>query len=352
MRKAAQDLAELVNDLLDLAKVEAGKTVVRPVEFEVENLFGALRGMLRPLLVDGDGAARVRRRRRACPRCSRTRARSRRSCATSSPTRSKFTERGEIRVGAAAGRRRQDGGLLGGRHRHRHRRRRPRARSSRSSGRSRTRCRGSSRGRGWASPSPASWPSCWAARSRWRASSAAAPPSASPCRIFYGGPRPRRTAGPGHPPPRWIRPGSPSSWWRTARRTCTSTTGSCGARRSRSCPPAPSARRRQRRAALPVRAIILDVQLAGGDTWSYLARLKGAGRGQPAGAGGHQRGRPDQGGLPRRRRLRRAARGPGLAAAPPRRADRRGHGAGGRSSTTRRRPATRCACCWASSASR
>jgi signal transduction histidine kinase/CheY-like chemotaxis protein len=51
VRKAAQDLAELVNDLLDLAKVEAGKTVVRPVEFEIENLFGALRGMLRPLLV-------------------------------------------------------------------------------------------------------------------------------------------------------------------------------------------------------------------------------------------------------------------------------------------------------------
>jgi signal transduction histidine kinase/CheY-like chemotaxis protein len=51
VRKAAQDLAELVNDLLDLAKVEAGKTVVRPIEFEIENLFGALRGMLRPLLL-------------------------------------------------------------------------------------------------------------------------------------------------------------------------------------------------------------------------------------------------------------------------------------------------------------
>jgi signal transduction histidine kinase/CheY-like chemotaxis protein len=50
IRKAAQDLFELVNDLLDLAKVEAGKIVVRPTEFEVGNLFGALRGMLRPLL--------------------------------------------------------------------------------------------------------------------------------------------------------------------------------------------------------------------------------------------------------------------------------------------------------------
>jgi signal transduction histidine kinase/CheY-like chemotaxis protein len=52
LRKAAEHLSELVNDLLDLAKVEAGKTEVRPTEFEVQNLFGALRGMLRPLLVN------------------------------------------------------------------------------------------------------------------------------------------------------------------------------------------------------------------------------------------------------------------------------------------------------------
>lgn len=51
IKKAAQGLSELVNDLLDLAKVEAGKTTVRPVHFEIRDLFGALRGMLRPLLV-------------------------------------------------------------------------------------------------------------------------------------------------------------------------------------------------------------------------------------------------------------------------------------------------------------
>ncbi|HVR97091.1 MAG TPA: ATP-binding protein [Thermoanaerobaculia bacterium] len=51
IKKAAQDLSELVNDLLDLAKVEAGKTEIRPIHFEVRDLFGALRGMLRPLLV-------------------------------------------------------------------------------------------------------------------------------------------------------------------------------------------------------------------------------------------------------------------------------------------------------------
>ena len=52
LRKAAENLSELVNDLLDLAKVEAGKIEVRASEFEVNNLFGALRGMLRPLLVN------------------------------------------------------------------------------------------------------------------------------------------------------------------------------------------------------------------------------------------------------------------------------------------------------------
>ena len=58
IRKSAESLTELVNDLLDLAKVEAGKTVVTPVDFSAEDLFGALRGMLRPLLV-GDAVALI-----------------------------------------------------------------------------------------------------------------------------------------------------------------------------------------------------------------------------------------------------------------------------------------------------
>ncbi|HVG03118.1 MAG TPA: ATP-binding protein, partial [Nitrospira sp.] len=51
VRKAAENLLELVNDLLDLAKIEAGKIDVRPVEFEVKTMFSALRGMLKPLLM-------------------------------------------------------------------------------------------------------------------------------------------------------------------------------------------------------------------------------------------------------------------------------------------------------------
>lgn len=59
IRKAAEGLSELVNDLLDLAKVEAGKIVVQPDEFEVSELFGTLRGMLRPLLAHNSSIALV-----------------------------------------------------------------------------------------------------------------------------------------------------------------------------------------------------------------------------------------------------------------------------------------------------
>ena len=50
IKSSAQDLMDLVNDLLDLAKVEAGKVTIRPATFDANTLFSALRGMLRPLL--------------------------------------------------------------------------------------------------------------------------------------------------------------------------------------------------------------------------------------------------------------------------------------------------------------
>jgi signal transduction histidine kinase len=51
IQQAAQDLSDLVNDLLDLAKVEAGKIAFRPEEFEVTDLFATLRGLFRPLVI-------------------------------------------------------------------------------------------------------------------------------------------------------------------------------------------------------------------------------------------------------------------------------------------------------------
>ena len=47
--RSAGGLTELVNDLLDLAKVEAGKVEVRPTAFTVADLFSGLRGALKPL---------------------------------------------------------------------------------------------------------------------------------------------------------------------------------------------------------------------------------------------------------------------------------------------------------------
>ena len=52
IESSARDLQEMVNDLLDLAKVEAGKIRIRSKRFEIHELFSALKGMLKPLLAD------------------------------------------------------------------------------------------------------------------------------------------------------------------------------------------------------------------------------------------------------------------------------------------------------------
>lgn len=50
IRKSGESLLELVNNLLDLAKVEAGRITIQPADFEVEEVLGGVRGMFRPLL--------------------------------------------------------------------------------------------------------------------------------------------------------------------------------------------------------------------------------------------------------------------------------------------------------------
>jgi signal transduction histidine kinase/DNA-binding response OmpR family regulator len=102
IRKAADDLSDLVNDLLDLAKVEAGKIVVRPAEFEVANLFGALRGMLRPLLVN-ESVTLVFDDARALPTLDTDEAKVSQILRNFISNALKFTERGEVRVSAVLG---------------------------------------------------------------------------------------------------------------------------------------------------------------------------------------------------------------------------------------------------------
>src|SRR6476619_3438507 len=48
------EFAEMVDDLLDLAKVEAGRVEISPGWFELVDLFSALRGMFKPVLVNPD----------------------------------------------------------------------------------------------------------------------------------------------------------------------------------------------------------------------------------------------------------------------------------------------------------
>lgn len=50
----ASEFAEMVDDLLDLAKIEAGRVDVSPAWFEMVDLFSALRGMFRPVLTNPD----------------------------------------------------------------------------------------------------------------------------------------------------------------------------------------------------------------------------------------------------------------------------------------------------------
>jgi signal transduction histidine kinase/CheY-like chemotaxis protein len=53
IQRSTEDLLELVSDLLDLAKHEAGKLEIRAESVTVPDLFSALRGMLRPLAATG-----------------------------------------------------------------------------------------------------------------------------------------------------------------------------------------------------------------------------------------------------------------------------------------------------------
>ena len=101
IHKAAEQLSELVNDLLDLAKVEAGKTGVRPVEFSIENLFGALRGMLRPMLLN-QSVSLVFEDAAALPPLFTDEGKISQILRNLISNALKFTERGEVRVAAAA----------------------------------------------------------------------------------------------------------------------------------------------------------------------------------------------------------------------------------------------------------
>lgn len=50
---SARELSDMVDDLLDLAKIEAGRITISPAWFDMFDLFAALRGMFRPIVDAG-----------------------------------------------------------------------------------------------------------------------------------------------------------------------------------------------------------------------------------------------------------------------------------------------------------
>ena len=61
IRGSVLELTEMVNDLLDLAKVEAGRITISPEWFEMVDLFSALRGMFKPIVASSRRLADIRR---------------------------------------------------------------------------------------------------------------------------------------------------------------------------------------------------------------------------------------------------------------------------------------------------
>ena len=97
IRKEAASLSELVNDLLDSAKIQAGKAELHPLEFEAANLFSALRGMLRALLVN-ESVKLVFEEPEGVPLLYTDEAKVSQILRNFISNALKFTERGEVRV--------------------------------------------------------------------------------------------------------------------------------------------------------------------------------------------------------------------------------------------------------------
>ena len=96
---AARELSDMVDDLLDLAKIEAGRITISPAWFDMFDLFSALRGMFRPI-VDASAVDLIFEEPKGLPRLytdDKKLAQILRNFISNSL---KFTTRGEVRVSA------------------------------------------------------------------------------------------------------------------------------------------------------------------------------------------------------------------------------------------------------------
>ncbi len=101
--RAAHDLTGMVNDLLDLARIEAGRDEVRVGEVDLGDLFGALRAMLRPLMPPGSPVELVLEDPSTLPTLHSDEGKLSTILRNLLSNALKFTERGEVRARAAPG---------------------------------------------------------------------------------------------------------------------------------------------------------------------------------------------------------------------------------------------------------
>jgi CheY-like chemotaxis protein len=102
IRKSGEALQELIDDLLDLAKIESGRVEVQPTRFSVADLFGALRGMLRPLRVH-EGVSLLFEEAEGLPELHTDERKLSQILRNLISNALKFTQQGEVRVSAAPG---------------------------------------------------------------------------------------------------------------------------------------------------------------------------------------------------------------------------------------------------------
>ena len=107
IQQQAAEFAEMVDDLLDLAKVEAGRVEISPAWFEMVDLFSALRGMFKPVLTNHD-VVLVFEEPHDIPKLYTDDRKLSQILRNFVSNALKFTPRGEVRVAAG----RVDGGLI------------------------------------------------------------------------------------------------------------------------------------------------------------------------------------------------------------------------------------------------
>ena len=102
VRRSARDLLDMVDDLLAASRVDAGQVKVRPSRFAVDDVYNAVRAMLRPLLEDR-GTPLVWGAEPGLPILHTDEAKVAQILRNLLSNALKFTERGEVRVSAARG---------------------------------------------------------------------------------------------------------------------------------------------------------------------------------------------------------------------------------------------------------